>query len=55
LGECVSFFSFSTFLVECKGTAEADLGSVERYDRYRREYNFFFDAGEGRVVEWEVC
>ena len=53
--ECLSFFSFSTFLVECKGTAEADLGSVERYDRDRREYNCVFDAGEGRVVEWEVC
>lgn len=38
LGECISFF-FSTFLVECKVTAVADLGSVERYDRDRREYN----------------
>jgi hypothetical protein len=49
LGECVSFFFFSTFLVQCKGTALADLGSVERYDRDRREYNCVFAAGEG---EW---
>ena len=50
MGECISFF-FSTFLVECKGTAVADLGSVERYERDRQEYNWVFDVGEGRVVE----
>jgi hypothetical protein len=49
LGERISFF-LSTFLVECKGTAAADLGSVERYERDRREYNWVFDAGEGRVA-----